>query len=169
MIAATLPTTKRAFEFERDTFAYAHELVWQYHFDANGAMTVSRSDPAPTYYHRCFVMVRATRQFFYHARFNPELPQVDAQTYQELVRKVVARDVRRQCAEEDRITIPGFNGLRSFSRAHEPLLKAECGAAWESYVLRSHWRMIFPTPRWYRRWMFKKIKIKLVNQYKAVL
>ena len=24
------------------------------------------------------------------------------------------------------------------------MLKAECGGAWRSYVLRSHWRMLFP-------------------------
>ena len=30
----------RTFQFERDTFAFAHELVWQYHFDpVTGAMT----------------------------------------------------------------------------------------------------------------------------------
>jgi hypothetical protein len=160
MIAATVPS-RRAFDFERDTFAYHHELVWQYHFDAAGAMTVSRSNPPPTYYHRCFVMVRATRQFFYHARFEPDAPPVDAATYQDLIRQVVSRNVRRQCAEADRIVIPGFDSLRGFSRAHESLLKAECGAAWESYFLRSHWRMIFPTPLWYRKWMINKLKDSL--------
>jgi hypothetical protein len=37
--------------------------------------------------------------------------------------------------------------LREFSRAHEKLLKTECGGAWRSYLLRSHWRMIFPFSR----------------------
>ena len=38
----TAPTDQpaRSFRFERDTFAFAHELVWKYHFDpATGAMT----------------------------------------------------------------------------------------------------------------------------------
>jgi hypothetical protein len=157
MIAATASST-RVFEFERDTFAFPHELVWQYRFDADGTMNVSKSDPPPTYYHRCFVMVRATRQFFYHARFEPDAPQADCSTYQELIRKVTSRDVRRPCAASERITIPGFDGLRNFSRAHESLLKAGCGAAWESYFLRSHWRMIFPFPLWYRKWMLNKLK-----------
>jgi hypothetical protein len=30
---------------------------------------------------------------------------------------------------------------------HADLLKAECGGAWQSYVLRSHWRMLFPISR----------------------
>jgi hypothetical protein len=160
MIAAPAQS-RRAFEFERDTFAWPHELVWKYHFDESGAMHVSKSVPPPTYYHRCFVMVRATRQFFYHARFEPDLPPVDASAYQDLIRKVVSCSVRHPCAEEDRIVIPGFDGLRTFSRAHEPLLKAGCGAAWDSYFLRSHWRMIFPTPLWYRKWMLNKLKDSL--------
>lgn len=160
MIAATA-NTRRAFEFERDTFTYPHELVWKYHFDSNGAMTVRKAEPAPTYYHRCFVMCRTTRQFFYHARFEPDAPSVDANTYQKLIREVVSRNVRKPCAESERIVIPGFEGLRALSKAYEPLLKASCGAPWESYFLRSHWRMIFPVPIWYRAMMVKKLKESL--------
>jgi len=156
MIAASAQS-RRAFEFERDTFAFPHELVWKYHFDADGAMTVGKAEPPPTYYHRCFVISRATRQFFYHARFEPDAAPVDVNTYQKLIRQIVARNVRKPCAESERIVIPGFDGLRSFSRAHEPLLKAGCGGAWESYFLRSHWRMIFPVPAWYRKMMVKKL------------
>lgn len=160
MIAATAPAT-RAFDFERDTFAYPHELVWKYHFDDAGRMTVQKSDPPPSYYHRCFVMVRTTRQFFYHASFKPELPPTDTETYQRLIRDIIARNVRQPCAEAERIVIPGFDGLRAFSRVYESLLKAGCGKPWESYFLRSHWRMIFPTPPWYRKWMVEKIKDSL--------
>ncbi|HUA65051.1 MAG TPA: hypothetical protein VME24_04330 [Alphaproteobacteria bacterium] len=152
----------RAFQFERDTFAYPHELVWKYNFDAvTGAMTVCNSDPPPTYYHRCFVMVRAARQFFYHARFDPDLPPADEGTYRNLIKQIVRRNVRRRCLESERIVIPGFDGLRAFSRSHEPLLKAHCGKPWESYFLRSHWRMIFPVPTWYRKMMVKKLKASL--------
>jgi hypothetical protein len=161
MMAAT-ENSLHIFQFERDTFAYPHELVWQYHFDpVTGAMSVRKAESPPTYYHRCFVVIRATRQFFYHARFKPELPPVDNATYEKLIRQIVRRDVRRQCREDERVIVPGFDGLRAFSRAHEPLLKAHCGAAWESYVLRSHWRMIFPFPPWYRKWMLKKIMASL--------
>jgi hypothetical protein len=37
--------------------------------------------------------------------------------------------------------------LRQFSEAQETLLKAECGGAWQSYFLRSHWRMTLPITR----------------------
>ena len=138
----------RLFKFERDTFGFAHELVWEYRWDsATGKMTTVRATPAPTYYHRCFVMVRAARQFFYHARFDPTLPAPAAETCRELVRAIVARNPRRVSADGERVVIPGYEGLRAFSRAWEGLLKAECGAAWESYFLRSHWRMVLPIGR----------------------
>ena len=157
---ATAPSL-RAFVFERDTFAYPHELVWKYHFDENGSMTVQNADPPPTYYHRCFVMVRTTRQFFYHARFDPDSPTADANTYEKLISQIITRNPRQPCNDEERIAIPGFEGLRTFSRTHEPLLKAGCGAAWESYFLRSHWRMIFPFLPWHAEEMAEKMKQSL--------
>ena len=152
----------RTFRFERDTFAFPHELVWQYHFDpVTGTMTTFNSNPPPTYYHRCFVMVRSTRQFFYHARFAPELPPVAPEACQRIIREVVSRNPRRACAESERVMVPGYDGLRSFSRAHEPQLKAEMGGAWQSYFLRSHWRMVFPVHRWQQKRMGEKLKQSL--------
>lgn len=140
--------TPRRFEFPRDTFAFANELLWEYRFDtANGKTVFRRREPAPDYAHRCFVLVRAARQFLYHARFEAEQKIADAAVYRRLVREVVSRNPRMPCAEDERIVIPGHPSLRDFSAAHEGLLKAECGGAWRSYVLRSHWRMIFPIGR----------------------
>jgi len=161
MIAPT-ENPARGFQFERDTFAFAHELVWKYHFDpVTGAMTTFKSDPPPVYYHRCFVLVRATRLFFDYARFAPGLPPVDAEAYRKLIRKIISRNPRRVGMESERIVIPGFDGLRAFSRAYESLLKAECGAAWESYFLRSHWRMIFPVWGRFQAGMAEKLKRSL--------
>ena len=160
----TAPTDQpaRSFRFERDTFAFAHELVWKYHFNpVTGAMTTFKADPPPAYYHRCFVLVRATRQFFYHARFEPELPPVDAPSCRKLIREIVSRNPRRACPEPERVMIPGCNGLRSFSHAHEQLLKAECGSAWESYFLRSHWRMLFPVGGKFQNGIAEKLKRSL--------
>ena len=134
--------------FERDTFAFAHELVWEYRFDAaTGRTTTLRTNPPPTYDHRCFVMVRAARQFFYHARFDPRAPGPRAGELSPADSNIVSRSPRRVSAESDRVVIPGYDGLRSFSQAREALLKAECGGPWESYFLRSHWRMVFPVWR----------------------
>ena len=108
----TAPTGScaRSFQFERDTFIFANELVWQYRFDpATGAMSVSPCDPPPVYTHRCFVMVRSARQFFYHARFEPGWPAADAEAYRQLIRQVVARNPRQPGAESERIVIPGYD------------------------------------------------------------
>jgi len=155
----------RRFQFERDTFAFPHELVWKYHFDpATGAMTTYKAEPPPTYYHRCFVLVRATRLFYDHARFAPELPPADTETYRKLVRQVIARSPRRTCAAAERIVIPGFDCLRALSQTHETVLKAECGAAWESYFLRSHWRMIFRVYGRFQQKMAEKLKRSLARR-----
>jgi hypothetical protein len=139
------------FHFERDTFAFANELVWEYRLEPGATtMTTLRNDPPPAYAHRCFVMVRSVRQFLYHARFDASLAVADTQTYRRRIREVVSRSPRRPSPEAERIVIPGYRGLRSFSEAQEPLLKAGCGGAWQSYFVRSHWRMVFPIPRWHQ-------------------
>ena len=140
--------TPRGFVFERDSFAFANELVWEYRFDpAGGRPLTTRRHPSPTYAHRCFVLARSARQFLYHASFRPELPPLRGEDYQSLIRAVVRRNPRVPCPTEQRVELPGYDGLRSFSRDWEALLKAGCGGAWQSYALRSHWRMVFPISR----------------------
>ena len=152
------------FNFEQDTFAYANELFWEYRFDpATGALTTRRNSPKPTHAHRCFVMVRSARQFFYHARFSPRQPVADATTYARLIRTVVRRSPRVPSPESGRIVIPGYDCLRAFSLAQEPLLKAHCGGAWQSYFLRSHWRMVFPISRNHQARMAER----LVNAFET--
>jgi hypothetical protein len=144
MISSAEPRV-RPFSFERDTLAFANELFWEYRFDAEtGATITSTNDPPPAYAHRCFVVARSARQFYYHARFRADRPAVDVEAYRRLVREVVSRSPRRLSREANQVEIPGFDGLRSFSQAYTPLLKAECGGPWASYFLRSHWRMVFP-------------------------
>jgi hypothetical protein len=138
----------RKFDFARDTFSFANELVWEYRLDpATGSMVTRKNDPPPQYTLRCFVVIRSVRQFFYHARFEAGQPLVTTDAYRRLIRQVVRRSPRRPSRDADKIVIPGYEGLRDFSRAQEALLKAECGGAWQSYALRSHWRMIFPITR----------------------
>ncbi len=156
---------RRPFVFERDTFAFANGLVWQYRFDpATGAMTTFRSNPPPAYTHRCFVMTRSARQFFYHACFDPGLPVAEEQTYRRLVREVVSRTPRKPGLERERVVIPGYNCLRSFSLAQEPLLKGECGRPWESYFVRSHWRMVAPAGRRHQEQMAQQLKRALYER-----
>lgn len=137
----------RPFNFETDTFAYANELVWEYHFDANGNWVHQRREPEPDYTHHCFVVARSARQFFENATFDANLPVASPETYRRLIHSVVSIDPSHPLADSKKIVIPGYANLREFSEAQENLLKSECGGAWESYFQRGHWRMIFPFSR----------------------
>jgi len=147
MILPTAPTY-RPFSFEHDTFTFANELIWQYHFDPETeAMRISRCDPPPKYTHRCFVMVRSARQFYLHARFEADRAMPEEAVYRQLIREVVARSPRKPCSDEEKIVIPGYDCLRAFSEARTTLLQAELGGRWQSYFVRSHWRMVAPMTR----------------------
>jgi len=138
----------RRFEFARDTFGFANDLLWAYQFDpVTGKTTVRWRKPRPDYTHRCFVLTRAVRQFRCHARFDASQKIADDETCQHLIREVLSRNPRMPCPGERQIVVPGFTGLREFSRAREQLFKIECGGAWRSYLVRSHWRMVFPITR----------------------
>lgn len=138
--------TRRPFDFQADTFSYSNELVWEYAFDpATQQTTTTKREPPQTYTHRCFVVVRAARQFFNHARFDPTVPP--ATNYLPIVRKVLARSPRKESADAEKIIIPGYRNLRAFSGDHAPLLQSHCGGPWESYFQRGHWRMLFPLTR----------------------
>lgn len=142
----------RRFEFERDSFAFANELHWEYHFDhSTGKTTFRQRDPKPAYAHRCFVLTRAARQFLYHARFDQTHAPATGSACRRLVREIMSRNPRVPCRPEDEVLFPGYACLREFSRVQEDLLKAECGGAWRSYVLRSHWRMVFPISRTHQK------------------
>ena len=145
---ATPQASSRSFKFETDTFSYRNELVWVYHYDENSVKTsVSRREPRPDYTQRCFVVSRAARQFFDHAVFDPSQPAVDAKAYRKLVQQVMGRSARKPSSESQRIVIPAYAGLRSFSVDWEQLLKDECGGPWRSYLQCGNWRMIIPFTR----------------------
>ena len=145
--ATSKPVTQRHFDFSGDTFAYANELVWEYHFDANGRRLVSRREPAPKYALHCFVLARTARQFFANVQFAPSQPKSDEETYRKLVRRVARSNPRKALPDDEKIIISGYSNLREFSEAHENLLKAECGGAWRSYLQRGNWLMIYPFTR----------------------
>jgi hypothetical protein len=140
--------SERPFVFQRDSFAFANELVWEYHVDPlTGKTTHARRQPASTYTHHCFVVARSARQFFDHARFDPARPVADEAAYRRLIRQVISISPHQELSEAEKIIIPGYENLYAFSQAQEQLLKRECGGAWQSYFQCGHWRMIVPLSR----------------------
>ncbi len=132
----------RAFDFHQDTFAFQNELYWTYDFSAGKMSTAPREHVE--YGQRCITMLRATRQFFYGARFVADRPKLDDEAYRELVRQVLDTDPRREGASADPVLIPGYADLRSFSTAYEAIVKDELGGRWRSYLQRGNWRMVYP-------------------------
>jgi hypothetical protein len=134
------------FRFPADVFAFANETVWEYHVDeTTGRRWWFEREPRPPFSLRCGPMARAVRQFFTNARFDPTAPKLDAPGYERLVQEVMRSDPRRDRAE--RIVIPGYADLRSFSGPYAELIKASMSGAWTSQLQRGNWRMIFPFSR----------------------
>lgn len=131
----------------RDTVGFTNETRWIYEFDAQGRMHTRRREPPPTYSLRCFVVARLNRQFFDHARFEPEATPVPEAELRRRIRRIVARTSRRPSPAETRVVIPGFRDLRQFSETHAALLQELGGPARDSYLQRGHWRMLFPFSR----------------------
>lgn len=138
---------ERGFRFERDSFAFANELIWSYDVDVDGTWRSHSRTIPPDYTHRCFVLVRSARQFFQFARFDPAAPRLPETELRARIRQIVGTSPRSFLSEDERIVIPGFASLRELSRAEAPLLKSELGGPAWSYVERGNWRMVIPFQR----------------------
>jgi hypothetical protein len=135
-----------SFDFAHDTFAFPNELMWEYRIDpTTGKTTTHKNNPPPTYAHHCFVVVRAAKQFLLHAQFERNSPPLTDVEYSARVRDLMRRSP--QSPSGNKVIIPGFGNLRDFSAAKKQLLQSNCGGAWQSYVQRGNWRMVFPFSR----------------------
>lgn len=158
-----------SFDFSRDTFAFANELVWSYSFDAKGRWTAHAREPKPDYSLHCFVLARSAEQFFKFARFDPQQPVAENAAYRKLIRKIVSINPRKHLRESERIVVPGYADLREFSAAHEKLLKEECGSAVQSYIQRGNWRMVLPFSRREQEKMAKQLLTSVHRDGTAVV
>lgn len=141
----------RSFTVGKDSFAFRNDLQWSYEFADNGKVVTRDVDPPPKYPLRCFPTVRTAREFFYHAQFAPDLPRETPEGYARLAKEVVKRNSRCPAPPEERIIIPGYADLFTFSVDHEAILREACGGPLWSYLQRGNWRMIFPVTRWRNR------------------
>ncbi len=139
--------TDRSFALQRDSFSFANELRWQYEFTDSGEVVTKLSEPSPKFSLRCFPLVRAAREFFYHAQFRPDLPKANDEQYRAIVSEVMRRSSRCPAEPADKIVIPGFPDLHDFSAEHEDSLKSQCGGASRSFFQRGNWRMVFPVTK----------------------
>ena len=146
------PGPGRVFDPVGDGFAYANETRWVYGVDpVSGRQVHVVRDPAPEHTLRCFPMARAARQFFRHARFEPDRSPIPPDELERRIRTVLRRPDRMASGDEPPVTIPGYAGLADLSRREAGRMQAAVGGAWRSYVQRGHWRMVFPFSRRHQR------------------
>lgn len=138
----------RPFRFPADTLSFTNGTRWAYRLDpATGAQEhVRRADPPPYTLH-CFPMARLAKEFFLHARFDPEGPVPDDAALRRAVREVVSRGPRGPGAGGAPVVVTGYADLWALSAARGEVLRAEAGGVWASYLQRGNWRMVLPFTR----------------------
>ncbi len=141
--ATTLAHGSSKFDLQRDTFAFSNDTFFHYNVDAQGRLHITRRErgkPA-RFAHRCFVLARGVIQFYQFARFDPHQPRVSDEEYRRRIKKICRIPVWSQGPGE-KVVIPGFADLHSFSVAYEELLKENLGNWLPSYLRLGNWRMV---------------------------
>jgi hypothetical protein len=122
----------RPFAYPADTFAFKNETKWNY---VGGAvLPETRDSHARDYTGRCFVLSRASVQFWKFARFDPEAKPLPADQLADRIRLVCERSVwLPPLAANQRIVIPGYATLREASAKMPSVFQANIGLGWPFY------------------------------------
>lgn len=140
------------FRFDRDTFAFANETVFEYR---DGLAYLRRpwateNHPRP-YTRRCFVMSRMVMQFRQCARFDPEDAPLDDRALAERIRTIVRRPAWREALPAGRrIVFPGYANLRAMSRTRGRVMQDNIGVGWTTYLRFGSIRMLYEYSRKYQ-------------------
>jgi hypothetical protein len=131
------------FHFDRDTFAFANQTVFEYH-EGHASLRKSSGVKRDAYNRHCFVMCRTAMQFRKFARFDRRGAPLDDASLATRVRAVTHRAAWEESLPEDqRIVFPGYKDLREMSQARRELLQPTIGHGWPSYFRISNARMMF--------------------------
>jgi len=131
------------FRFDRDTFAFANQTVFEYH-EGHASLRKTSKVKRDAYNRHCFVMCRTAMQFKKFARFDPHAARLDDATLATRIRAVTHRAAWRDALPRDqRIVFPGYKDLREMSKAQWELVQRNIGHGWPSYFRISNVRMMF--------------------------
>ena len=139
------------FRFDRDTFAFANQTVFEYH-EGHASLRKASAKKQDAYNRHCFVMCRTAAQFKKFARFEPRSTPLDDAS---LATRIQA--VTRQAAwteplpENQRIVFPGYKDLKEMSTARRELVQLNIGHGWPSYFRISNARMMFQDGTGYQK------------------
>lgn len=144
-ISATGATIGPAFSFNRDTFAFANETVFEYHQGHASLRHENGAQKPKRFTSHCFVMSRGAAQFRKFARFDPTLSPLDARELAVRVREVTSRKPwAAALAMQDRIAIPGYPDLRALTRARAGIVQENIGLGWPTYFRPGNGRILMP-------------------------
>lgn len=151
MLGARVAVAAPDFDVRRDTLGWANETKFAYDVDAAGRLHISKKAVPAVYSNRCFVMSRTALQFKKFVRFAPERPRVSREEYTRLVRRIARIPVWSDGPRE-RIVVPGFRDLRTFSKAYTPMLQENLGGSLTSFLRVGNFRMAMGHPRLGQKW-----------------
>ena len=122
----------RPFTYPDDTFAFKNETIWNY---VGGAVQPEKANAKPREYTgRCFVLSRASVQFWKFARFDPHAAPLASDQLAQRIRQVCERSVWLPAfAPRDRIVIPGYRNLQQASARMPNAFQANIGCGWPFY------------------------------------
>ena len=136
-------STASDFRFDRDTFAFANQTVFEYH-EGHASLRKPSATRRDAYNRHCFVMCRTALQFKKFARFDPHSTPLDDASLAARVRAVTHQATWTDALPENQqIVFPGYKDLREMSTAHRELVQLNIGHGWPSYFRISNIRMVF--------------------------
>jgi hypothetical protein len=137
----------KAFNLQTDTFHFSNQTYFDYKVASDQEIIIARrKGKVPDYSRHCFQLCRGVLQFDKFAVFRPDLPQTSESEYQRLTRQI-SRIPPWSSGPKNKIVIPGYPNLESFSSAHALTLQENLGLWWPSYFRIGNWRIVFPVPR----------------------
>ena len=138
-----LPNHKKTtppFLFEKDRFAFANETVWNYQKETNQKKIVSQKP----YTRRCFVMSRATIQFWKFAQFSLHPSKLSQEELARRIRQITQIPVWKNLVSKNRVVIPGYANLYEASAAEPAIFQKNIGLGWPTYFRPGNFSIIFP-------------------------
>jgi hypothetical protein len=145
----TFHSTARAqvFNLQTDTFHFSNQTYFDYKVVSDQEIRIARRKGKVLDYSRhCFQLCRAVLQFDRFAEFRPDLPRASEAEYQRLIRRI-CRIPPWSSVPKEKIVIPGYPNLDSFSAGDPLTLQKNLGLWWPSYWRIGNWRIVFPVPR----------------------
>jgi hypothetical protein len=138
------------FRFNRDTFAFANQTVFEYH-DGHASLRKASATKRDAYNRHCFVMSRTVVQFKNFARFEPRSNPLDDASLAARVRAVTRQAAwAKPLPENQRIVFPGYRDLKEMSKARREVVQLNIGHGWPSYFRISNARMMFQDGKGYQ-------------------